>query len=337
MTCYVYNGDTVPASTTVTATLSGVTNPPAGSPTLAVSTTSDVTPMTSSTYSVTAERSVSAVSVAIAPPTSAAAGLTTYVVTLTTSPTGALNGNAGSTVTIALPANTGLAVFNDGGTSPLDVGAIQIGYCEATDDSASTPTVTCYVYGGDTVPASTTVTATLSGVTNPPAGSPSLAVSTTSDVTPVTSPPYTVTAARPASGVSVAITPPTSATGGLTTYAVTFTTSSTGALDGTTGSTVTIALPANTGLAAFNDGGSSSLDVGGSQVGYCDVTDSSSSTPTVTCYLDGGDTVGTSTVVTATLIGVTNPPAGSPTLAVSTTSDASPVTSLPTRSPPPGR
>ena len=331
VTCYVYAGDTVGASTAVTATLTGVTNPPIGLPTLDVSTSSDVTPVTSPAYTVTAAQSVSGVGVTISPPTSAAGGLTTYGVTFTTSSTGALDGNDGSTVTIALPPNTGLGSFNYGYYyySSLDVGASQVGYCEATDTSSATPTVTCYLYSNDTVGASTTVTATLAGVTNPPVGSPTLDVSTSSDVTPVTSPPYTVTAAQPVSAVGVTVSPPTSAAGGLTTYGVTFTTSSTGALDGTTGSTVTIALPANSGLSSFNNGGTSSLDVGDTQIGYCDATDTSASTPTVTCYLYGGDTVAASTAVTATLYGVTNPPAGSPTLDVSTSSDVTPVTSPP--------
>ena len=179
-----------------------------------------------------------------------------------TSSTGELDGTAGSTVTIALPANTGLGSFDNGSSSPLDVGATQVGYCEATDTSTSTPTVTCSVYSGDTIGASTMVTATLNGVTNPPLGSPTLAVSTTSDVTPVTSPPYTVTAAQSVSGVGVSHQPPTSAAGGLTTYVVSFETSSTGELDGAAGSAVTIALPANTGLGSFDNGSSSPLDVG---------------------------------------------------------------------------
>ena len=217
---------------------------------------------------------VSNVTVGISPPTSAAGGLTTYAVSFTTSSSGALSGTAGDAVTVALPANTGLGSFNTGTISSLDVGATQDGYCGATDTSASTPTVTCYVYSGDTIAASTTVTATLNGVTNPPAGSPTLDVSTTSDVTPVTSPSYTVTAARSVSGVGATITPPTSAAGGLTTYAVSFTTSSTGGLDGNSGSTVTIALPPNTGLGSLNDGyyygwGYSPLEVGATQVGYC--------------------------------------------------------------------
>ena len=199
MTCYVSSGDTVAASTTVTATLNGVTNPAAGSPTLDVSTSSDVTPVTSPAYTVTGARSVSGVGVTVSPPTSAAGGLTTYAVSFTTSSTGALDGTAGSTVTIALPANTGLGSFNYGSTSPLDVGSTPVGYCDPTDTSAGTPTVTCYVYYS-TVAASTTVTATLNGVTNPAAGSPALDVSTSSDVTPVTSPAYTVTGARSVSG-----------------------------------------------------------------------------------------------------------------------------------------
>ena len=135
------------------------------------------------------------------------------MVSFTTSSTGSLDGNAGDTVTIALPVNTGLDSLNDVDTSTLDVGSSQVGDCEATDTSTSTPTVTCTVYGGYTVPASTTATATLTGVTNPPAGSPTLAVSTTSDVTPVTSSTYTVTGDRSVSAVGVDITSPTSAAG----------------------------------------------------------------------------------------------------------------------------
>ena len=270
-----------------------------------------------------AATAVSNVSVGISPPTSAAGGVTTYVVRFTTSTSGALAASAGSTVTIALPAHTGLGSFQDGG--PLAVGAAQVGYCEPTDTSTTTPTVTCDLSSGDTVSASANVTATLGGVANPPAGSPTLVVSTSSDVTPVTSPAYTVTAAGSVSGVGVTITPPTSAAGGVTTYMVRFTTSTTGALDGDAGSTVTVGLPADTGLSSFQDGGP--LDVGTTQVGFCEPTDTSTTTPTVTCYLYSGDTVSPSTDVTATLNGVTNPSAGSPTLVVSTSSDVTPVTS----------
>ena len=114
-------------------------------------------------------------------------------------------------MTIALPANTGLGSFKSGSTSSLDVGAAQVGYCEPTDDSSSTPTVTCYVNSGDTI------AALHHGHGHPqrrdqPAGRlPTLAVSTSSDVTPVSSPSYPVTVARSVGGVGVTITPPTSA------------------------------------------------------------------------------------------------------------------------------
>ena len=282
--------------------------------------------MSSSPYTVTAAQAVSGVSVDITPPTSAAGGLTTYVVSFTTSSTGALDGTGGSAVTIALPANTGLDSFDNGGYSSLRPGAadrllrrhrhqrqhahrgllpLQRGHGRRLDPGHRHPD------RGD----------------QSSGGTPTLAVSTSSDTTPVTSPGYTVTPPQPVSGVTVGVSSPTSAAGGLTTYVVSFTTSSTGALDGTTGSTVTIALPANTGLDSFNNGGYSSLSSGGSPIGYCDATDTTVSTPTVTCSLSSGDTVGASTPVTATLTGVTNPPAGTPTLAVSTTSDVTPVTS----------
>jgi hypothetical protein len=139
-----------------------------------------------------AATAVSNVTVGVSPPTSAAGGLTSYAVSLETSSTGELDGNAGGAVTIALPPNTGLGSFENGSSSPLDVGATQVGYCEATDTSNSTPTVTCYVYSGDTIGASTTVTATLNGVTNPGAGFDRLSVSTTSDPTPVSSANYDI-------------------------------------------------------------------------------------------------------------------------------------------------
>ena len=71
----------------------------------------------------------------------------------------------------------------------------------------------------------------------------------------MTSTPYTVTAARSVSGVSVDFSPPTSTAGGLTTYGVSFEhLVDRATLDSTAGSTVTIALPANTGLGSFDNG-----------------------------------------------------------------------------------
>jgi len=203
-----------------------------------------------------------------------------------------------------------------------DVGTTQVGYCEATDTTITTPTVTCYLDSGQTVAASTTLKATLYGVTNPPAGSPTLAVSTTSDVNPVTSSAYTVTAAKSVSQPAVSLSNPIG--GGTSSYQVTFTTSSTGAMTSDDGSTVTIAFPSGTDLSGVGTG---TLDAGATQVGYCDATDATLTTPIVTCYLSTGQAVGASTALTATLDGVANPGTGFYTLSVSTTSDPPPVIS----------
>ena len=259
---------------------------------------------------------MSGVTVGVSTPTSAAGGLTSYVVSFTTSSTGALDGTTGSTVTIALPANTGLDSFDNGGYSSLSSGGSPIGYCDATDTTVSTPTVVCSLSSGYTVGASTPVTATLTGVTNPPAGTPTLAVSTTSDVTPVTSPAYTVTAARSVSQPAVSLSNPVG--GSTSTYQVTFTTSSTGGLTPDAGSAVTIAVPSGTDPS----GATGTLDVGATQVGSC----SDQSSTTVSCPVDTG-TVGAGTTVTATVSGVVNPGAGFDTLSVSTTSDTTPAAS----------
>ena len=69
---------------------------------------------------------------------------------------------------------------------------------------------------------------------------------------PVTSPTYAITAAHTCRRVTVTVASPTSAAGALTTYKVGFTTSVSGGLSGDTGSTITVVLPAGTGLTHLN-------------------------------------------------------------------------------------
>ena len=93
---------TVAASTTVAVLLNGVTNPTTTSTTdtLQVKTSSDTSAVTSPTYAITAAHTLSAVTVTVASPSSAAGALTTYKVGFTTSVSGGLSGDAGSTITI---------------------------------------------------------------------------------------------------------------------------------------------------------------------------------------------------------------------------------------------
>src|SRR5438270_893236 len=114
---------------------------------------------------------------------------------------------------------------------------------------------------------STTVTVTVDGVTNPPAGSPTLTVSTTSD-TQNTSGPYTIVANNPVGTPSVTVSPPSNATGAKTEYVVTFATSSTGGLSNAAGSQITLTFPTGTGITNLVG---SAVRVSGSQtvIGNC--------------------------------------------------------------------
>jgi hypothetical protein len=239
-----------------------------------------------------AATAVSNVSVSIASPSSAARALTTYVVGFKTSASGSLSGNAGATVTVVLPATTGVGSL----FGPLMVGTTQVGSCQVNSGT----TATCSLFGGATIAANTNVKVVLNGVTNPAtAGGYKLTVSTTSDTTAVLSPTYTVTAVSTLTNLAVAIASPSSAAKALTTYVVTFTTSSTGGLAGDTGSTVTVVLPATTGVGSLFG----PLMVGTTQVGSCQVN----SGTTATCSLFGGATIAANTNVKVVLNGVTNP------------------------------
>ncbi len=183
-TCVIFSGDTVAASTTVSMVLNGVVNPSAGSKTLTISTSSDTTPVTSPSYSVTAAQPVSAVTVGLSSSVPHATGVT-YTIGFKTSATGALSGDAGSTITVTAPAGTG---FGSLGATPVSVAGTEVGECE---DSGTT-TDTCVIFSGDTIAANTTVSMVLNGVVNPAAGTYTLGISTSSDTTSVNSPSYTV-------------------------------------------------------------------------------------------------------------------------------------------------
>src|SRR6185503_15270240 len=151
-----------------------------------------------------------------------------------TSATGGLAGSSGSSVSIVLATGTGFANLT---SSPVKVGATTVGACFFSSGT----TVTCGIYNGSTVAASTAVTVGLNGVKNPAtAGARTLKVSTTSDTTQVTSPSYTITGVSSVTNVTVAVTPPSAAANALTTYNVGFKTSASGGLAGSSGSSVSI-------------------------------------------------------------------------------------------------
>ena len=162
-------------------------------------------------------RTSTALAVANTVPTGAAGARTVYTITFTTSATGALAEAANSRINITLPATTSLANWT-GGT--VVVAGTTVGFCSRLTD----PNLECWLSSGKTIAASTAVTITLEGLTNP-SSSGTLNLSTTSD--PTSQPKaVTVVTAQSLTGLTVAassLTP--SAT---TRYVVRFTASSTG-------------------------------------------------------------------------------------------------------------
>ena len=319
ITCDIFGGLTVAANKTVAVALNGVNNSTTvGSTyTVQVSTSSDTSPVTSPQFAITAAHPIANVTVGVASPSAAAGALTTYQVGFQTSASGGLSGNAGSTITIVLPAGTGL---DNLASTPVMVGANQVGGCFVDTGT----TITCDIFGGLTVAANKTVAVALNGVNNSTTvGSTyTVQVSTSSDTSPVTSPQFAITAAHPIANVTVGVASPSAAAGALTTYQVGFQTSASGGLSGNAGSTITIVLPAGTGL---DNLASTPVMVGANQVGGCFVDTGT----TITCDIFGGLTVAANKTVAVALNGVNNSTTvGSTyTVQVSTSSDTSPVTS----------
>jgi hypothetical protein len=322
--CQIFGGDSIGASTVVSVIIAGVVNPTAGSYTLKVSTSSDTSLVTSPSYTVTAAKSVSSPTISISPPSSAAGATTDYTLGFTTSSTGALSGTATSVINVSLPAATGLNNLN--GNSGVFVGTTQVGNCfNNSTTSPPTTAVQCQIFGGDSVGASTAATVVIAGVVNPTAGGYTLSFSTSSDTTAVTSPSYTVTAAKSVSPSSLSLSNFKKSASGVT-YTLGFMTSSTGALSGTAASVINVSLPAATGLNNLN--GNSGVFVGTTQVGNC-FNNSTTSPPTtaVQCQIFGGDSVGASAAATVVLAGVVNPGVGTYQLSISTSSDVTTVNS----------
>jgi hypothetical protein len=309
--CYVYSGATTAAGDTLTTVLNGITNPTAPKTTykLTVSTTSDPTTITSPSYSVVAAHDLANLTVAIAAPSSSAKALTTYAVAFKASATGGMAGDTGSLIDITLPSGTSIADFLDGAV--ID-GATQVGGCLVPDTTK--PVVQCYIYAGATTAAGDSITADLNGVTNPTtAKAYKLTVSTTSDDTAITSPSYTVTAI---SGITTASVAPSSTVtkASNVTYVESF--KATTGLAGTTGSTVTVALPAGTGVTGLAP--ASGIFHGSTQTGGCQVDHAT----VVVCEVYSGTTVAAGATVTVKLVGLKNPATSGPyTAKLSTSSD----------------
>jgi len=312
VTCQLNFGNPVAAGDVVSVALFGVTNPTTtGLATVSASTTSDTQPGTTS-VSITAAKTVTGVT---ASETSTAAGAqATWQVGFTASSTGALEGSAGSTMTVTLPAGTTFGSYS-GGITYDDTTGNNIDYgCVV----GSGTTLSCGVFLGGTVNPGDVVTVTIRAATNPSTtGSKTVTVSTSSDLPATT--PAPITGDQAVTGVSVALV--STAANAETTWTIGLTTSSTGGLDGTAISAVTVVLPTGTtfpvnGFSQITD----TTDTTTPQVvSYEDCTAAGA---TVRCLIGYYNTVNAGDVLSVLLRGVVNgPTAGPTTISVSTTSD----------------
>ncbi|MGA2164148.1 MAG: hypothetical protein ABSH36_06735 [Solirubrobacteraceae bacterium] len=282
----------VGAEARVSVELYRVTNPGSASDeeSVGVLTSSDMLQVRSEVYSVTSAGHVSFSGLKVE--ASAEGALTLYKVEFrTSSPTGALSGVAGSTVTVSFPEGTGLGSV----TGSVEVGGEDVGSCER---SGSTTKVECRIYEGSKVGANTLVSVELGKVTNAGSAEVELGVATSSDISPAFE-EYRLTQPREPGTISVFDETPSSAAGALTDYRIELETSSTGALSGAAGSTITVSFPEGTGLSSVTG----LVDVGEEAVGSCGRLSSTQ----VECRIGEGSKVGMKTHVSVELYGVTNP------------------------------
>ena len=327
--CTITAGKTVTAGDTLTVELDSVTTespaPTGSTDTLSVSTTSDTTTKTSSTYPVTNGRAITAPRVDNTSPSTAAGARTDYVMTFTTSSTGGMSGTAHSQITITFPAtattpfNTTTivnAIVTDATTST------QVGTCGVSSQTVEV----CTIAAGKTVTAGDVLKIELDGVTTespaPNGNLHTLTVSTTSDTTTMTSVTFPVANSGSISAPTVQLSNFTA--GAHANYTIAFNTSASGGMSGTAHSQITITLPATSSTLSVTN--AVVMDAG-VQVGTCGV----SSQIVEVCTISAGETVNPGDQVTVALSGVTNPSnvSMSSTLTVQTTSDVAPQTSGP--------
>ena len=175
LTCGLFGGKAIPAGHTVQVTVNGVTNPPAAG-TVGLATTSDTG--ASPGFAVASAQALSGLTVAPASQTPGA--VTNYTIGFTTSPAGGLSNAANSVITLVFPVGTGFTGYNGSSVADATTGS-NVGSCGGAD--TTTRTVTCGLFGGQSIPAGHSVRVTLNNLSNPPTPGPyAVAASTTSDL-----------------------------------------------------------------------------------------------------------------------------------------------------------
>lgn len=207
ITCTLNPGVVTSGGDSLRVTLNDLRNPsaPSASLSVSVSTFSDTTPVTSAPYSVLSASRISQPLVNNSSPSAAVGAKTAYVVIFTTSRTGGLSNAAGSAITLVFPSGTGLGSASGSSVDDATTKAHGIGSCAPPKGQ----TITCSLNPGAAIAGGDSVRVTISSVTNPstPSSSLTMSVSTTSDIIPVNSAPYTVLPPPPVAGRSVDVAP----------------------------------------------------------------------------------------------------------------------------------
>ncbi|HXQ61686.1 MAG TPA: hypothetical protein VN796_05085 [Acidimicrobiales bacterium] len=310
VTCTANDGNAVSAGDTLSVALYGVTSPATTGPVTFSASTSADTQAASASVTLTTAQAVTGVT---ATETSTAAGAqVAWHVGFTASSTGALEGTAGSTVTVTLPTGTTFASYGGGIMTDTTTGNnLDYGCTLAGGTSLS-----CAVFLGQTVNPGDVVAITIRVVTNPSTtGSGVVSVSTSSDLSTTT--PAPVTADQAVTGVTVSLV--STAANAETTWTTALTASSTGALDSAAASTIDLTLPAGTAFPSFAF--SMITDTTTAQtVSYEECTMASGTT--VACSIGPGSIVNAGDTLSVLLRSVVNPSTTGPaTVSVSTTSD----------------
>jgi len=252
---------------------------------------------------------------------SASGAVGNWTVGFTVSATGGLPGNNSSTVSMTLPAGSSPGSLSSDVVTDTTTGqSVSYGYC----GNPSGTTVTCNLDEGNAVNDGDTLSVVLYGVTNPATtGSVTFSASTSADTQPASA-SVTLTAAQAVTGVTATET--STAAGAQVAWTVGFTASSTGALEGTANSAVTVTLPAGTTFASYNGGYMTDTTTGNGLDYGCTVAGGTS----LTCYVFLGQTVNPGDTVSIVIRVVTNPSTtGARTVQVRTSSDLSGSTAAP--------